>query len=41
MTTLPTHINAWLLEKGESGFSARLGSIESSRLPVGDVFVKI
>jgi acrylyl-CoA reductase (NADPH) len=41
MTALPTHINAWLLEKSESGFSARLGSIESSRLPVGDVLVKV
>jgi acrylyl-CoA reductase (NADPH) len=41
MTTLPAHINAWLLEKAESGFSARLGSIESSRLPVGDVLVKV
>ncbi len=40
-SSLPSHFNAWLLEKPESGFTARLGSIESSRLPAADVLVKV
>jgi acrylyl-CoA reductase (NADPH) len=32
--------DAWLLEKGEAGFSARLTQLDESRLPAGDVLVR-
>jgi acrylyl-CoA reductase (NADPH) len=40
-SSLPTHFNGWLLDKSDTGFSARLGPIESSRLPVANVLVKV
>lgn len=32
--------DAWLLEKGEAGFSARLTQLDEARLPAGDVLVR-
>jgi acrylyl-CoA reductase (NADPH) len=40
-SSLPTQFKGWLLEKPESGFTARLAEIETSRLPATDVLVKI
>jgi acrylyl-CoA reductase (NADPH) len=40
-SSIPTQFKGWLLEKPESGFTARLTEIEASRLPATDVLVKI
>lgn len=39
--SLPAQFQAWLLEKSEAGFSARLQDVASDRLPAADVLVKV